>query len=95
MKNQIFKRSRKKWQNDEAAALADVLKIQQLQSADLEAQHDDKQFVWVRSVEFSYAKDQLTEKHAIGNALNDSGVMQHALSRHDTETHYVFRKIQE
>lgn len=98
MKNQIFKRSKKKWTN-EGEALKDVLEKQKLEASELYPQHDDSQFIWVKPwfIEpnvFSYPKNEFTERHAIGNALNDSGLMQHELSRHDTETHYVFKKIQ-
>jgi hypothetical protein len=94
MKNQIFRRSKKKWPN-EADALKDVLDRQQIEASELYSQHDDSHFIWAKKATvFSYSKNEMTERHAIGNAINDSGLMPHELTRQDTKKHYVFRKIQ-
>jgi hypothetical protein len=100
MKNQIFKRSRKVWQ-EEIIALADIVKKQELQHRTFEAKHTETQFVWelqplAKNGKLSYqiAKKEVKDlKEATEKAIKYFDTFEGNLKGDHTETNFVFSKV--
>lgn len=101
----IFKRVKSKINNDEAKALANICKKENLQPDQLQAAHTEKEFVWKlkegtakesssdEKPTVNYSKEDFTEKEATEAAMSDLDVTEGNLLPMHTETDYVFGKV--
>lgn len=98
----IFKRVKSKINNDEAKALANICKKENLQPDQLQAAHTEKEFIWnlidknesdLKLSPCWYGKGHFTEKQATEQAMKDLDCTEGNLLPDHNSTHYVFGKV--
>ncbi|MFN3908267.1 MAG: hypothetical protein ACK4JX_04470 [Flavobacterium sp.] len=100
MKNRVFKRSKKAWIN-EKEALQNVLEQQNVNEADLKADHTETHFVWSVVIQIKKpinlnSKDyplKIGRKVAIENAMKDLETFEGNLKVEETESCFIISKI--